>query len=136
MNSGTNLSTVPIPLESALEWRIKKTKAKAKKQWRYRLGDWILGSGTNLYPSRSRAAARRAEDAQGTPTQSHISPSILVYGDKIEMMNLPHEPPSHATRLGFQLWGSVRHHPAENLNRLLGNWIHTVEFEGFVASNF
>ena len=25
----------------------------------------------------------RAEDAQGTPTQSHISPSILVYEDKI-----------------------------------------------------
>jgi len=24
----------------------------------------------------------RAEDAQGTPTQSHISPSILVYEDK------------------------------------------------------
>ena len=26
--------------------------------------------------------ATRAEDAQGTPTQSHISPSILVYKDK------------------------------------------------------
>ena len=25
----------------------------------------------------------RAEDAQGTPTQSHISPSILVYEDKM-----------------------------------------------------
>jgi len=25
---------------------------------------------------------KRAEDAQGTPTQSHISPSILVYEDK------------------------------------------------------
>ena len=24
----------------------------------------------------------RAEDAQGTPTQSHISPSILVYEDE------------------------------------------------------
>ena len=24
----------------------------------------------------------RAEDAQGTPTQSHISPSILAYQDK------------------------------------------------------
>jgi len=24
----------------------------------------------------------RAEDAQRTPTQNHISPSILVYGDK------------------------------------------------------
>ena len=27
----------------------------------------------------SRRGAVRAEDAQGTPTQSHISPSILVY---------------------------------------------------------
>jgi len=27
--------------------------------------------------------AARAEDAQGTPTQSHISPSILVYEEKI-----------------------------------------------------
>ena len=27
--------------------------------------------------------AARAEDAQGTPTQSHMSPSILVYEDKI-----------------------------------------------------
>jgi len=27
--------------------------------------------------------ATRAEDAQGTPAQSHISPSILVYEDKI-----------------------------------------------------
>jgi len=27
------------------------------------------------------APAARAEDAQGTPTQSHISPSILVYED-------------------------------------------------------
>jgi hypothetical protein len=26
--------------------------------------------------------AARAEDAQGTPTQSHISPSILVYEEK------------------------------------------------------
>ena len=28
--------------------------------------------------------AARAEDAQGTPTQSHISPSILVYEDNPE----------------------------------------------------
>jgi len=27
----------------------------------------------------SGLGATRAEDAQGTPTQSHISPSILVY---------------------------------------------------------
>ena len=35
--------------------------------------------------------AARAEDAQGTPTQSHISPSKLVYEDKT------HEP--HSLRL-------------------------------------
>ena len=31
----------------------------------------------------SGLGAARAEDAQGTPTQSHISPSILVYADTI-----------------------------------------------------
>ena len=31
---------------------------------------------------RSRRGAARAEDAQGSPTQSHISPSILVYVEK------------------------------------------------------
>jgi len=36
---------------------------------RLRVG-WLNGRGT-----------ARAEDAQGTPTQSHISPSILVYED-------------------------------------------------------
>ena len=30
-----------------------------------------------------RRGAARAEDAQGTPTQRHISPSILVYEDNI-----------------------------------------------------
>ena len=30
----------------------------------------------------SGKGAARAEDAQGTPTQSHITPSILVYEDK------------------------------------------------------
>ena len=34
-----------------------------------------------LRVSSGRGAAR-AEDAQGTPTQSHISPSILVYEEK------------------------------------------------------
>jgi len=37
---------------------------------RLRVG-WLNGRGTT-----------RAEDAQGTPTQSHISPSILVYEEK------------------------------------------------------
>ena len=29
--------------------------------------------------------AARAKDAQGTPTQSHISQSLLVYGDKLKI---------------------------------------------------
>ena len=32
---------------------------------------------------RLRVGTTRAEDAQGTPTQSHISPRILVYEDKL-----------------------------------------------------
>ena len=32
----------------------------------------------------SARGTTRAEDAQGTPTQSHISPSILVYEDTPE----------------------------------------------------
>jgi len=36
-----------------------------------------LSSGDRL-----RVGTTRAEDAQGTPTQSHISPSILVYQEK------------------------------------------------------
>ena len=30
----------------------------------------------------------RADDAQGTPTQSHISPSILVYEDDLGVSNI------------------------------------------------
>jgi len=33
----------------------------------------------------------RAEDDQGTPTQSHISPSILVYEDKQDRVTLSGE---------------------------------------------
>jgi hypothetical protein len=33
----------------------------------------------------------RAEDAQGTPIQSHISPSILVYEDKLRWRETPSE---------------------------------------------
>jgi len=35
----------------------------------------------------SGRGAVRAEDAQGTPTQSHISPSILVYEEKTSAAN-------------------------------------------------
>jgi len=41
----------------------------------------LVGS-TDLHSSHGRGAAR-AEDAQGTPTQSHISPRILVYEDNM-----------------------------------------------------
>ena len=36
---------------------------------------------SGLVGSTDGRGAARAEDAQGTPTQSHISPSILVYED-------------------------------------------------------
>ena len=35
---------------------------------------WLINSGL--------IGSARAEDAQGTPTQSHISPSLLVYEGK------------------------------------------------------
>ena len=41
----------------------------------------------------SGGGAARAEDAQGTPTQSHISPSILVYEDKLILLQLGAPPP-------------------------------------------
>ena len=57
------------------------------------LGGWVLGFGSRVgaevqgtgagppgsIPGIYGRGAARAEDAQGTPTQSHISPSILVY---------------------------------------------------------
>ena len=50
---------------------------------RLRVG-WLIGS------SFIGRGATRAEDAQGTSTQSHISPSILVYENKPQCHNLPH----------------------------------------------
>ena len=35
-----------------------------------------------ILASAFRMGAARAEDAQGTPTRSHISPSMLAYEDK------------------------------------------------------
>jgi len=35
----------------------------------------------------SGRGAARAKDAQGTPTQSHISPSVLAYEDKLVFFN-------------------------------------------------
>ena len=42
----------------------------------------MIDSGTIYLLDISGRGAARAEDAQGTPTQSHISPGILVYEDK------------------------------------------------------
>ena len=49
----------------------------------------LHSSHYTLHPSfsfegvdRLRVGTRRAEGAQGTPAQSHISPSILVYDDE------------------------------------------------------
>ena len=68
----------------------------------YRFGPTVRDGGTYVYvlhvylhvyvwlrtedlkvtnPNLSGRGAARAEDAQGTPTQSHISPSMLVYED-------------------------------------------------------
>ena len=49
------------------------------------LKDWIQHE--RPFEIDSGSGATRAEDAQGTPTQSHVSPSILVYEDSLE--NLP-----------------------------------------------
>ena len=42
----------------------------------------IPDSGLGFQIKVSGRGAARAEDAQGTPTQSHISPSVLVYEAK------------------------------------------------------
>ena len=42
----------------------------------------VIDSGLVDSTDFSGRGTARAEDAQGTPTQSHISPSILVYEDK------------------------------------------------------
>jgi hypothetical protein len=41
----------------------------------------VIDSGTTHSWDLSRRGTTRAKDAQGTLTQSHISPSILVYED-------------------------------------------------------
>jgi len=48
----------------------------------------------------------RAEDAQGTPTQSHISPSILVYEDKYPGPSLVSQL-SLESQLSFEILGEL-----------------------------
>jgi len=58
-----------------------QTPAGRKQQWR-RYPPKVFQSSDNFIRVIGRGTAR-AEDAQGTPTQSHISPSILLYADKV-----------------------------------------------------
>jgi len=50
-----------------------------KRQILYMIDSGLFGL-LSWYPA--GRVATRADDAQGSPTQSHISPSILVYEDK------------------------------------------------------
>ena len=47
--------------------------------------------------------ATRAENAQGTPTQSHVSPNIQVYTDSISPAAGPPQAPSTAPALGVRV---------------------------------
>ena len=55
------------------------------------------------HKSNSRRGSARAEDAQGTLSQSHISPSILAYEDCFMEMSVPDCPASHTPPPTF--WG-------------------------------
>ena len=66
-----------LPLSSAVSRRLPLSsqvgtieKVKARLWLWPELFFWLIDSGRGT---------TRAEDAQGTPTQSHISPSLLVY---------------------------------------------------------
>ena len=51
----------------------------------------------------SERGTTRAEDAQETPTQSHISPSILAYEDK--SATVKGQPNFRVQGSGFETWG-------------------------------
>jgi len=61
----------------------------------------------------------RAEDAQGTPTQSHISPSILVYEDESVLISTPWFAENQRQDAGVEgdsagharVFGGQGHHP-------------------------
>ena len=61
--------------------------------WRRRAAPRRSRSGMSRTPPTGRGAAR-TEDAQGTPTQSHVSPSILVYEDTPPPASLAPPPPA------------------------------------------
>ena len=60
------------------------SRLESKKKERFDLAHATLarGSDSGLVGSIAGRGAARAEDAQGTPTQSRISPSILVHEEK------------------------------------------------------
>jgi len=63
-----------------LKDRFGYTKSfKNRRQFQMEIGALFVPESDRDLSGRGAA---RAEDAQGTPTQSHISPSILVYEDK------------------------------------------------------
>jgi len=74
---------VTSPAESALPnervTTCRKCPAEEGIDFKERGGDFteMIDSGRGT---------TKAEDAQGTPTQSHISPSILVYEDKLALL--------------------------------------------------
>ena len=57
----------------------------------------------------------RAEDAQGTPTQSHMSPSILE-NTKMTQVRRPHESPATAQRFSKRYLFEVRLASEKNRN--------------------
>jgi len=63
--------------------------------WKYH---GICRRAYGLFCSLSGRGTTRAEDAQGTPTQSHISPSILVYEDESRRCSRDTYPGSYITK--------------------------------------
>ena len=55
------------------------------------VGDHTAALSPTTNPGPGPLRPTRAEDAQGTPTQSNISPSILVYEDNIIAPSIPQE---------------------------------------------
>ena len=75
-------------------------RASTCKSDRLRVGWLLSGRGT-----------ARAEDAQGTPTQSHISPSILVHEDKRPPQASPKLPPRIRTTHLYRGTSPIRKRP-------------------------
>jgi len=70
--------------------------------------------------------AARAEDAQGTLTQSHISPSILVYEDKVFAQRLDLEDVSISVSICRSLNDSLSHTHARSPSTM---WVTRLDLE-------